>query len=654
MSAARILVVEDETIVAKDIQSSLQSLDYDVAGLAVSGEKAVEQALKLHPDLVLMDVMLKGDMDGIEAARLIAAARIPVVFLTAYADDDTLRRAKVSDAFGYLLKPFEDRELHSTIEMALYKHNMERQLRESRERLETTLRCIGDAVIAADSSAGIEFINRQAENLTGWKQEEAIGRHISEIFCMRNSGGGSDGACMNIDSILAGKDDAQGGQGNILVARDGRRISIDYSAAPIRESDGAIIGVVIVFRDITNLIQAAAREYELHEKLAHAKNMEALGALAGGVAHDLNNILGPIAAYPDLIMKNLPADSSIRADLEIIKNSAHKAVDVIRDLLTLGRAGNTPMKPIDFNRLVESGLKTSRSPANLENAPLVELVTQLAPDSGMITGSEQQLREMVVNLALNAYATMPKGGRLQIATYKKMLSAPDEGYETVPAGSYIVLHVMDTGMGFGEDDLNRIFEPFYIKKKFNLQSVTGLGLAVVYGVVKAHNGFLNIQSRPGEGSDFTIYLPLAGAAQTTAAPAPENLDFRGSETVLIVDDDEEQRRFAVRWLRSLGYRVLAAHNGSAAIDLHLAEIEAERKIDLLVMDLVMADELDGLDTYRRILERKPGQRAIMVSGFAVTERIKEAFKLGAGQYLQKPYTLNELGRVVRIELDRNE
>ncbi len=465
--AARILVVEDESIVAKDIRASLQSLGYLVAGMASTGEEALAQAAALRPDLVLMDIKLKGEMDGIEAAhRLRSAAPVPVVYLTAFTDDDTLRRAKVSEAFGYLLKPFEDRELRTTIEMALYKHNMERQLQESREWFATTLRCIGDAVIATDVSASVQFVNPQAESLTGWSQADALGRPAPDIFCLQSADDPAP-ARMDVNALLDGSGDIRGGKDVILVARDGRHTPVDYTAAPIRESGGRIMGVVIIFRDITEIKQAAARERHLSERLARSRRMESLGALAGGVAHDLNNILGPIVGYPDLIMKLLPPDSAIRADLEIIKNSARKALDVVRDLLTLGRTGKTPAQPVNLSRIVEASLKSISSMTAMEQAPLVELSLNLAQDPGMVMGSANHLQAMAANLIWHAYAMMPSGGRLQLSTAGERLGQPLEGYETVPAGDYAVLHAMDTGTGISEDDLNRIFEPFFIKKRLD-------------------------------------------------------------------------------------------------------------------------------------------------------------------------------------------
>lgn len=648
----KILIVEDEIIVAKDISVSLKSLGYEVAGIAANGVQAMELIKTLRPDLVLMDVMLQGGMDGIEVAqKACAEGRTPVVFLTAYADDDTLRRAKKSEAYGYLLKPFEDRELRMAIEMALYKHTMEHKLRESREWLETTLRSIGDAVIAMDADAKIQFINQSAEVMTGWSQAEAFGRPASDIFCLKTT---ED--CLihhQLKAILNGIQSNFKGKNAVLVSRGSKKISIDYTAAPIRDSEGQMTGVVVIFRDITESKLAAERERQLYDRLAKVKRLESQGVLADGVAHDLNNILGPIAAYPDLIMKALPRGNSARADLAIIKNSVHKALEIIRDLLTIGRSTRAKMEPLDVNELIAGTLRSLSGMSAMEHASAVNLEFQPAPDLGIIQGAESQLQAMITNIVLNAYAAMPEGGRLQLTTAAEMLSKPLEGYETIPPGRYAVISVTDSGAGFTEEDLNRFFEPFYVKKKLKSQTGTGLGMAVVYEVVKEHNGFVNIQSALDKGTRFDIYMPFAADETEEALPAPrENSDLHGMETILLIDDDEEQRGFAARSLRSLGYQVLTASNGPTAVEMHAAALAGGKEIDLLVIDLVLGDDMDGLDTYRNILKRAPYQRAIVVSGFAMTDRIKEIMHLGAGYHLQKPYNQEELGKFVRRELDR--
>ncbi|MBU4200337.1 MAG: response regulator [Verrucomicrobia bacterium] len=653
MAGERILIVEDESIVAKDIQNSLKNLGYVVPAIVSTGEEAVVKAHELKPDLVLMDVMLKGQIDGIEAAEQIRAqSHIPVVFLTAYTDDQTLKRAKVSEAFGYLLKPFEDRELRTTIEMALYQCIMKRKLRESREWFETTLRCLGDAVVATDTHDCIQMINATAEALTGWPRADAIGRKLTDIFCLKDRPQSLLLEQFNT-KILQGNEATEFGKDSILIARDGHPIPIDHSIAPIVGGEGNILGIVVIFRDVSDRHLSEDRERDLQKRLSRSKRMESLGILAGGVAHDLNNILGPIIDYPDLIMKNLPADSALRADLEIIKNSSHKAIEMVHDLLTLGRIGHVPMEPIALNEIIDACMSSTEFRTLQTKFPLVMAEHQLAPDLHRVMGSRQHLYEVVMNLLINAFDAMPSGGRLMLTTSMKQLNKALEGYEVIEPGKYAVLHFTDTGRGIGEENINQIFEPFFTKRTLGWEVGSGLGLAVVYGVVKDHKGFLNVTSKVGTGSDFDVYFPVSEVPAGIAAHKTEPAAYHGRETILVVDDDEEQRKTTLRWLRSHGYKVLAAANGKSAFETFQTTTGSlEEPIDLVLLDMIMADEWDGLDTYRNILAINPSQKAVIVSGFAITGRIKEVLRLGAGQYLQKPYTMAELGKVVRLELDK--
>jgi PAS domain S-box-containing protein len=652
MAGERILIVEDESIVAKDIQNSLKGLGYVVPAIVSTGEDAVAKALELNPDLVLMDVMLNGKIDGITAAEQIRVRRrIPVVYLTAYIDDQTLKRAKDSQAFGYLLKPFEDRELRTTIEMALYQHMLERKLLESREWFETTLRCLGEAVIATDAGDCVQLINPIAEELTGWSRADAVGRKLTDVFCLKELDPPLSVALFK-SKLDKGQSTPELGKDSILVARDGRPIPIDHSAAPIMGGDGNIIGIVMIFRDISDQLQSKDRERGLQERLSRSKRMESLGILAGGVANDLNNILGPIVDYPDLIMKNLAPDSALRADLAIIKNSSRKALDVVHDLLTLGRIGHLPMEPLPLSDIIEDCLKAPAFQALKERAPLVVVESHSAPNLPPVMGSRQHLRELVMNLILNAFAAMPNGGRLTVSASQEELTQALESYEIVEPGRYVVLRVTDTGVGIPEEHINQIFDPFYTQRSLGWQNGSGLGLAVVYGVVKDHKSFLGVSSKLGKGSDFAVYFPIKGAP--VAVPqkrAP--VGYQGAETILVVDDDDELRKNTVRWLRSQGYKVLEVPNGKAAFETFQTETGTlESPVELVLLDMIMGEEWDGLDTYRNILAQVANQKAIIISGFAVTDRIKEAMRLGAGQYLQKPYTLEDLGKAVRLELDK--
>lgn len=296
----RILVVEDEGIVSRDIQNRLTSLGYVVAGSAETGVEAIRLAGERRPNLVLMDVRLKGDMDGVEAAEHIRANwQIPIVYLTAYADDATLQRARVTEPFGYILKPFEERELPTVIEMALYKHAAERRLRLSERRYATTLQSIGDAVIATDAEGRVTFLNPVAEALTGWPAAEAIGQPLDEVF--RIIGEQSRQTVENpVTRVLREGTIVGLGNHTVLIARDGREHLIDDCAAPIHDEDRCT-GAVLVFRDITE-------KRRLEEQLRQAQRMEGIGRLAGGIAHDFNNLLTIINGYCRLILDSADAD----------------------------------------------------------------------------------------------------------------------------------------------------------------------------------------------------------------------------------------------------------------------------------------------------------------------------------------------------------
>lgn len=280
MSSTKILVVEDESIVAMDIKHRAESLGYTVTGITPSGEEALQKVSENLPDLVLMDIVLKGEMDGVEAAQRIRDSfDIPVVYLTAYSDERTLKRAKVTEPFGYIIKPFEDRELHSAVEVALYKHKMESKLKESEKWLSTTLESIGDAVIATDNEGRIKFMNPVATNVTGWKQEEAFGHSLKEVF---NTIDEVTGVPIEdpVTSVVQNNIIVESNQPKILITRSGDRIPIDDSSAPIRDKNGDILGVALIFKDVTGRRKAEKeREQLLKEKARGELSSFVLSAL---------------------------------------------------------------------------------------------------------------------------------------------------------------------------------------------------------------------------------------------------------------------------------------------------------------------------------------------------------------------------------------
>lgn len=405
--------------------------------------------------------------------------------------------------------------------------------------------------------------------------------------------------------------------------------------------------VVSIVRDITEQKKAADERERLEEKLRRAQKMEAIGMLAGGVAHDLNNVLSGLVSYPQLLLMDLPKDSPLRKAILTIQKSGEKAAEIVQDLLTLARRGVSVSEVANLNQLVDDFFESPEFEKLRSYHPNFQLKRDL--DDGLLntTGSPVHLSKTIMNLVSNGVEAMGDSGTLTLQTRNRYVDSPVKGYEDIVPGDYVVLTVADDGMGISSEDLHRVFEPFYTKKVMG-RSGTGLGMAVVWSTVKDHKGYINVESEVGRGTRITVYLP-ASRQEIGDLPSPESLfEFKGrGETVLVVDDMSEQLEIATWMLEKLGYRVVTASGGEAAV----AYLKNQRA-DLVVLDMIMEPGMDGLETYREILALHPDQKAVIASGYSETGRVHEAQALGAGPYIKKPYLLEKLGQVVRDELDR--
>jgi CheY-like chemotaxis protein len=338
----------------------------------------------------------------------------------------------------------------------------------------------------------------------------------------------------------------------------------------------------------------------------------------------------------------------MRKPIQTIQKSGERAAAIVQDLLTLARRGVETTEVVNLNEIVTEYLQSPEY-AKLElNHPNVALVTELGEQLLNILGSPVHLSKTVMNLVSNAAEAIPDGGTIKVSTTNQNVEKLKTGYGDIVSGDYVVLRVADDGIGISSEDLERIFEPFYTKKTMG-RSGTGLGMAVVWGTVKDHRGYIDIQSVEGEGSQVTLYFPVTRRAFVKETELVSLDEIRGrGERILVVDDIQEQREIASEMLLKLGYRVETVSSGEAAID-YLRHHAA----DLLVLDMIMEPGLDGLETYRRVLKLKPDQKIIIASGYSESNRVKQAQRMGAGAYIKKPYLLEKIGRAVRSELDRN-
>ncbi len=648
-----IMIVEDEAIVAKDIATSLAGLGYSICGVLSSGEEALVAAQKLRPDLILMDIMLQGKMDGVETARQITANYgIPVVFLTAYSDERTISRAKETNAYGYLLKPFEERELRTTIEMAIYKSAMERQLKQNREWLASILRSISDGVLTTNLEGVIEFCNPVAECLTGWTAEEMILSRISDVVALRK-GREMTPVEINPAAIIQSQTSSAAENDVVLVAKDGSQVEVEYSTTPLKHADGNVVGIILVIRDVTARQKALAREQALQRRLSRAQRMESVGMLANGVAEQLRRIVGPIVEYPNMILNKMLTDNDIKEDLAMIQHSAQKAIEILSNLITLGQMKDFPTEPLNLNALIEELANDPRFQVIRQKAPLVRYQTDLAHHTSPVIGNKQYMMELVGNLVASASSSMADTGQVRVSTENIKINETIMGFEVIEAGEYVVLKINDSGPVMDEEEINRFFEPFAGKGNSGQQSRGGgLGTAVAYAIIKGHKGMIDIKSSGEKGTEIVIYFPVYTGTEKPKQRI-ERVDVQGVETILVVDDDAELRKATMAYLRSIGYKVAGARNGNEAVEIIQKVAQGQgQPIDLIVLDMIMADDFDGLETYKAILQINPRQKAIMVSGFTITERIKTAMRIGVGQCLLKPYDSEDIANAVRTELDK--
>ncbi len=386
---------------------------------------------------------------------------------------------------------------------------------------------------------------------------------------------------------------------------------------------------------------------QLEERLNRAEKMEALGTLAGGVAHDLNNVLGIMVGYSEFLLEKLPEESPLRKYAEKILRSSLKSGAIIQDLLSLARRGVTVSEVVDLNRVVSDYLRTPEFEKLKAYHLNVAIRSDIARGSLNVKGSPLHLGKVLMNLVSNAAEAISGPGTVTIRTESRRVDRPVRGCGDMREGDYAVLTVSDTGSGISPEDLGKIFEPFYTKKVMG-RSGTGLGLTVVWGTVKDHNGCIDVQSEEGKGTAFTLHFPLTAEAPAKVEEPAVPAVYQGKgESILIVDDVEEQRELAGDMFGLLGYRIDAVCSGEAAV-----EYLKNKQADLVILDMIMDPGIDGMETYRRIREINPKQKTIIVSGFAETDRVKQTQALGAGAFVRKPYILEKIGLAVRQELDR--
>ncbi|MEI6315529.1 MAG: PAS domain S-box protein, partial [Syntrophus sp. (in: bacteria)] len=479
---------------------------------------------------------------------------------------------------------------------------VEEALKKSERNLSDIVEFLPDATFVIDLEGKVMAWNRAIEEMTGIRKEEMIGQgnHAYTIPFYGERRRQLLDLIDVSDKELESKYKSVQRKGNTLYAEafaqalyGGKGAHFWATGAPLFDDSGNRVGAIESIRDITEYKKAEDEKRGLEERLNRAEKMEALGTLAGGVAHDLNNVLGIVVGYSEMLLDGVDKSSPIRHSLENVMNGGLRAAAIVDDLLTLARRGVSSRSILNLNKIVADCQQLPEFANLSSHHPSVKIKTDIDPDLLNISGSSVHLSKTLFNLVSNASESMAKGGDVTIKTTNQYLDTPIQGYDQILEGDYAVLSITDTGEGIHEDDLKRIFEPFYTKKVMG-RSGTGLGLAVVWGTVKDHHGYINVQSESGKGSTFTLYFPVTREDITTKHVNIAISEYMGQgESVLVVDDVKEQRDLAAGMLRTLNYNVSSVSSGEEAVT-----YMKDQEVDLIVLDMIMDPGMDGLDTYR--------------------------------------------------------
>lgn len=509
----------------------------------------------------------------------------------------------------------------------------EQALRESEENLRVTLNSIGDAVIATDTCRNITRMNTVAERLTGWKAADAPGHPLAEIFSIVNAASRKPVECP-VSKALASGEIAELAERALLIDREGREYLIAASGAPIRNDKGEIIGVVLVFRDITE-------EYALQEQLRQSQKMDAVGQLAGGVAHDFNNMLGGIMGAAELLVMQSTGNSKERELLRLILDSAQRAAQLTSQLLAFSRKKVAALDRTDIHKPLQDAFSIIERTIDKR----IGITKDLSADTLLVMGDHSQLQNMFLNILINSSHAMQEGGRIFVSTRKVELNSTD--CESSPfkinPGEFVEVAIRDTGCGIPPEILPRIFEPFFTTKTQG--KGTGLGLAAVYGIIQQHKGAITVYSEVGIGTCCHILLPKVESGEQIS-PKALPVPIRGSGLILVIDDEAVMRTTAGAILGKLGYQVMLAENGRQGADLYRENWD---RIDLVLLDMIMP-EMNGRDCFMALKAINPDVQVVLSSGFVRDEDMNVLKAAGLKGFIKKPYLSMELSLIVHAAL----
>ncbi|AFZ15118.1 PAS/PAC sensor hybrid histidine kinase [Crinalium epipsammum PCC 9333] len=642
-----ILIIDDTPTNLEILLDFLENHGYKVV-VSEDGESAIEMAEYAPPDLILLDIIMPG-IDGFETCRRLKANQvtqdIPIIFMTALADNVDKVKGLNLGAVDYITKPLEHEEVLARINIHLRLQNLTKKLIEQNVRLEEEIKqrqqaqqkiseqaalldIATDAIFVQDLSNNIVFWNKGAERLYGWEAEEAIGKNVLELLYKEIS--------PEIQEPLENLTYTGEWLGELnQVTKDGKNLIVTSRWTKVLDSNGQLKSILVVNTDITE-------KKQLESQFLRAQRMESLGVLAGGIAHDLNNVLTPVLMAVQLLETKLHDEQS-QQWLQILENNVNRGADLIKQVLSFTKGISGERTTLQVSHLIQE-IKQLAS----ETFPKSICVnTNINRDLKTVLGDATQLHQVLLNLVVNARDAMPQGGILKIEANNIYI---DEHYARInidsKIGEYILISVSDTGIGIDRNILERIFEPFFTTKE--LGKGTGLGLSTVVGIVKSHGGFINVYSEVGKGTEFRVYLPSSEIIEIQQSLDSTNLLKKGrGQLILVAEDEEPIRNITKTVLEINGYRVITAADGAEAILLYR---QYQSEIKVVVLDMMMP-YLDASAAIRLLEEINPEVKIIAVSGLASNETITEINSACVKIFLSKPYTSTEVLNKLQMVID---
>lgn len=639
----RILYMEDDPGLARLVQKKLERAGYTV-DLAPNGEKGLAMYRQGCYDVVAVDQNMPV-YDGLEVIRNITSQEplLPTIMITGKGDEKIAVEAMKLGACDYVVKDVEGGYLEllpSVIKQAIQKQRLVKEkqqaldaLRESEEKYRVLVENANDFIYMIDIDNKVLSLNKFSAKLFGKGQKEIIGKSILNIFPKKIA----NEFVKNLKKVFKTKK-VYISETKLIV--DGKEMWISNSLSPVKNYEGKVIAVMGVSRDITEQKQIEDEKEKIQFLLFQSQKMESIGRLAGGVAHEFNNLLTGILGYSDLLLIRIGEKSSLRKDIGAIKKAAKMAASLAHHLLIFSRKQKVKLEVLDLNAVVVN-FKNLIQRLIDEN---INLVLLLDPMLENVKSDTSLIEQIIGNLVINARDAMPSGGKLTIKT-ENIIFSPDDCKDNpdTKSGKYVCLSVSDTGAGMDKEIIHRMFEPFFSTKEVGMG--TGLGLSVVYGIVKQHNGWINVKSEPNQGSTFDIYFPVFSAKLRNKKKEEVSLQnlYGNGQTILVVEDEEIVRKLATRILREKGYVVFEAENVKEALDIFKRE---NGKFNLVFSDVVLPGK-NGLQLVDKLLSHNPELKILFSSGYA-DDKSQRTIIIDRGfPFLQKPYSPSDLLLIVR-------